>query len=256
MMWIAGRALRRAGCPRSTISRCLWASSEAQYADLLVSVPPLGESITDGAIAAIMKHPGDSVEEDEALLSIETDKVTVDVRAPVSGVVKSILVSPDDSVEVGRVVAVVSEGEPRGAVESLAEHAVEERLETSSGVTSTAVTSKEDVAAAERSMARAFSPPSDSDNGIPVLVSANGHGRAHVPSIAFPTRRTADGRMISGMPEGDQKRIRSEELSALHSASFFLRNLDIGAGAARAPPLSRRPMTEQEMEAIMLGGAE
>ena len=77
-----------------------------------------------------------------------------------------------------------------------------------------------------------------------------------MPSIAFPTRRTADGRMISGMPEGDQKRIRSEELSALHSASFFLRNLDIGAGAARAPPLSRRPMTEQEMEAIMLGGAE
>ena len=256
MMSIAGRALGRAlgraGWLRS--ARSLWACSEARYADLQVSVPPLGESITDGAIAAIIKQPGDLVEEDEALLSIETDKVTVDVRTPVSGVVKSILVSQDDSIEVGRVVAVVSEGEGRGKVEAFVEHVVERR--ETSGLTSSTVASREDVAAAERSMERTLTPPPVPESERVVMVSANGHGRAHMPSISFPTRRTADGRMISGMSEDDQKRIRNEELSVLHSASFFLRNMEGGGGAARAPPLWRRPMTDREMESIMLGGAE
>jgi pyruvate/2-oxoglutarate dehydrogenase complex dihydrolipoamide acyltransferase (E2) component len=171
-------------------------------------------------------------------------------------VVKSILVSQDDSVEVGRVVAVVSEGVGRGKVESLAEHAVVERRETSSGSTSATAASKEDVAAAERSMERTLTPQPVPESERNVMVSANGHGRAHMPSISFPTRRTADGRMISGMSEDDQKRIRNEELSVLHSASFFLRNMEGGGGAARAPPLWRRPMTDREMESIMLGGAE
>ena len=60
---------------------------------LQVSVPPLGESITDGSIAAILKQPGDSVEEDEPIMQIETDKVTIDVRAPTSGTIEAILVS-------------------------------------------------------------------------------------------------------------------------------------------------------------------
>ena len=237
--------------------RGVCASRRVAYADLQVSVPPLGESITDGAIAAIMKQPGDSVEEDETLLSIETDKVTVDVRTPVSGVVKSILVSPDESVEVGRVVAVVSAGEARGTVESEPERAVEERRETATEVASTAgVVLEEEVMAAGRNMERVFGSPAAA--ALNHGVTGSGSGRAHVPSITFPTRRTADGRVISELPEADQKRIRSEELSALHSVSFFMRNAEGGGrgGGARAPPLWRRPMSDKEMESIMLGGAE
>ena len=67
-------------------------ASPLTAASLQVQVPPLGESITDGAIAAILKQPGDSVEEDEPILQIETDKVTIDVRAPTAGTINAILV--------------------------------------------------------------------------------------------------------------------------------------------------------------------
>lgn len=63
------------------------------FASLQVKIPALGESITDGAVAAILKQPGDPVEEDEPIVQIETDKVTVDVRAPTAGTIETILVS-------------------------------------------------------------------------------------------------------------------------------------------------------------------
>jgi 2-oxoglutarate dehydrogenase E2 component (dihydrolipoamide succinyltransferase) len=57
-----------------------------------VTIPPLGESITDGTVAAVLKKVGDPVEEDEPIVQIETDKVTIDVRAPRAGVIEAILV--------------------------------------------------------------------------------------------------------------------------------------------------------------------
>ena len=81
------RQLQRAGLLglAPTLAKFLpsaaFTTAAARLADLQVTVPPLGESITDGAIAAITKGPGDPVEEDDTLLSIETDKVTVDVRS-------------------------------------------------------------------------------------------------------------------------------------------------------------------------------
>lgn len=53
----------------------------------------MGESIEEGTISAVLKQEGESVEMDEAIFQIETDKVTVDVRAPEAGVLKKILVS-------------------------------------------------------------------------------------------------------------------------------------------------------------------
>lgn len=73
---------------RSGIHASCWAASSVD-----VTVPPLGESITDGTVATILKQVGDSVKEDEPILQIETDKVTVDVRAPKAGVVEKLLVS-------------------------------------------------------------------------------------------------------------------------------------------------------------------
>ena len=53
----------------------------------------MGESIEEGTISAVLKQEGDSVEMDEAIFQIETDKVTVDVRAPEAGVLSKVLVS-------------------------------------------------------------------------------------------------------------------------------------------------------------------
>ena len=61
-------------------------------AGLQVVVPPLGESITDAVVSTIFKKVGDTVEEDESILQLETDKVNIDVRSPKSGTIEAILV--------------------------------------------------------------------------------------------------------------------------------------------------------------------
>jgi len=53
----------------------------------------MGESIEEGTISAILKQEGDSVEMDEAIFQIETDKITVDVRAPEAGVLNKVMVN-------------------------------------------------------------------------------------------------------------------------------------------------------------------
>ncbi len=74
-----------------------------------VSVPALGESITEGTLAQWLKKPGESVEADEPIASLETDKVSVEVPSPVAGVLAEALVKEGDTVEVGAVIARIDE---------------------------------------------------------------------------------------------------------------------------------------------------
>ncbi|KAJ0267074.1 Dihydrolipoyllysine-residue succinyltransferase component of 2-oxoglutarate dehydrogenase complex 1 [Hirschfeldia incana] len=71
-------------------------------------VPHMGESITDGTLATFLKKPGDRVEADEAIAQIETDKVTIDIASPASGVIQEFLVKEGDTVEPGNKVAIIS----------------------------------------------------------------------------------------------------------------------------------------------------
>ena len=96
-----------------TPDRARWYSAAAAAA-ANVEVPSMGDSITEGAIASVLKSVGDSVEVDEIICQIETDKVTIDVKAPVSGVLKEILVKEEDTVVVGQTVATVEEGAVSG----------------------------------------------------------------------------------------------------------------------------------------------
>jgi pyruvate dehydrogenase E2 component (dihydrolipoamide acetyltransferase) len=75
-----------------------------------VKMPELGESITEGTITRWIKQEGDQVEADEPLFEISTDKVDTEVPAPVSGVLQSIKVQADETVEVGAELAVISGG--------------------------------------------------------------------------------------------------------------------------------------------------
>ena len=70
----------------------------------------MGDSITEGSIAAVLKGPGDAVEVDEVIAQIETDKVTIDVRAAAAGTVVDVLVKEGDSVTVGQGVCTVEAG--------------------------------------------------------------------------------------------------------------------------------------------------
>ena len=55
-----------------------------------ITVPTLGESLTEATVAKWLKKVGDSVQEDEEIVSLETDKVSIDVTAPKSGILSAI----------------------------------------------------------------------------------------------------------------------------------------------------------------------
>ena len=78
-----------------------------------VTMPQLGESVTEGTITRWLKAVGDTVAADEPLLEVSTDKVDTEIPAPASGVLLSIDAAEDDTVEVGGVLAVI--GEPDDA---------------------------------------------------------------------------------------------------------------------------------------------
>ena len=75
-----------------------------------IIIPALGESVSEATIAKLYKKPGDFVKIDELLLELETEKVTLEINAPASGVIASIDCKEGDSVNVGQVVGKITEG--------------------------------------------------------------------------------------------------------------------------------------------------
>ncbi len=76
-----------------------------------VTMPALGESVTEGTVTRWLKSVGDSVEVDEPLLEVSTDKVDTEIPSPVAGTLQEILVEEDETVEVGADLAVIGDGE-------------------------------------------------------------------------------------------------------------------------------------------------
>ncbi|HEY7144363.1 MAG TPA: 2-oxo acid dehydrogenase subunit E2 [Streptosporangiaceae bacterium] len=72
-----------------------------------VSMPQLGESVTEGTVTRWLKREGDRVEADEPLLEVSTDKVDTEIPSPVSGILRGITVAEDETVEVGAELAVI-----------------------------------------------------------------------------------------------------------------------------------------------------
>ncbi|KAI3581737.1 hypothetical protein IWW34DRAFT_804379 [Fusarium oxysporum f. sp. albedinis] len=89
-----------------------FSGSGARYADLIVQVPPMAESISEGTLATIHKKVGDRIGADEEIASIETDKIDVAVNAAAEGVVAELLAHEGDVVTVGQPIARI-ETDPR-----------------------------------------------------------------------------------------------------------------------------------------------
>ncbi|MEU3070693.1 2-oxoglutarate dehydrogenase, E2 component, dihydrolipoamide succinyltransferase [Streptomyces sp. NPDC006906] len=89
-----------------------------------VTLPALGESVTEGTVTRWLKAEGERVEADEPLLEVSTDKVDTEIPAPASGVLSSIKVAEDETVEVGAELAVIDDGS--GAPAEAAAPAAEE----------------------------------------------------------------------------------------------------------------------------------
>ncbi len=86
-----------------------------------VKVPTLGESVTEATIGEWLKKPGEAVALDEPVASLETDKVAVEVPAPVAGVMGEYRFAVGDTVEVGTVIATIENGVPAAGAEPVTE---------------------------------------------------------------------------------------------------------------------------------------
>jgi 2-oxoglutarate dehydrogenase E2 component (dihydrolipoamide succinyltransferase) len=80
-----------------------------------IKVPALGESVTEATVGQWFKKPGDTVDVDEPLVELETDKVTVEVPAPAAGVLAEILIDKGKTVAIGTVLGALREGGPGAA---------------------------------------------------------------------------------------------------------------------------------------------
>src|SRR5581483_10945587 len=79
-----------------------------------ITMPQLGETVTEGTITKWLKQVGDHVDEDEVIYEVSTDKVDSEVPSPVAGYLTEIKVPEGETVEVGAVLAVVSDAPPTG----------------------------------------------------------------------------------------------------------------------------------------------
>src|SRR5437762_1310305 len=80
-----------------------------------VSLPALGESVTEGTVTRWLKQVGDTVAVDEPLLEVSTDKVDTEIPSPVAGTLLEIKVAEDETVQVGAELAVIGDAEDTAA---------------------------------------------------------------------------------------------------------------------------------------------
>jgi 2-oxoglutarate dehydrogenase E2 component (dihydrolipoamide succinyltransferase) len=95
-----------------------------------IKVPVLPESVADATIAAWHKKPGDSVSEGESLVDLETDKVVLEVPAPVDGVLDAIVAQEGETVTAGTVIGSISAGDGKRTAEAAKSEAAPVKVES------------------------------------------------------------------------------------------------------------------------------
>ena len=118
-----GEGAAPAPAPAKAAAPAPTAASSGGDASVDVMVPTLGESVAEATVASWFKKVGDSVTQDEMLCELETDKVSVEVPAPASGVLTEILAAEGATVEAGGKLAVMSAGEGAAAAPAAAPEA-------------------------------------------------------------------------------------------------------------------------------------
>ncbi|MFG3704192.1 2-oxoglutarate dehydrogenase, E2 component, dihydrolipoamide succinyltransferase [Micromonospora sp. NPDC047670] len=135
-----------------------------------VTMPRLGESVTEGTVTRWLKQEGDTVEVDEPLLEVSTDKVDTEIPSPAAGVLSRIVVGEDETAEVGSELAVIAgEGESTGGGEAAPQQ--EEPAEEAAEAAAEPQAEAEQPAVEEP---QAQAAPAPSGEGTPVKMPALG----------------------------------------------------------------------------------
>ncbi|WP_328652759.1 2-oxoglutarate dehydrogenase, E2 component, dihydrolipoamide succinyltransferase [Micromonospora sp. NBC_00330] len=141
-----------------------------------VTMPRLGESVTEGTVTRWLKQEGDTVEVDEPLLEVSTDKVDTEIPSPAAGVLSRIVVGEDETAEVGSELAVIAgEGESTGGGEAAPqEQAPAESVEPAAEPTAAAEGSADEVAQDEAPAEAPAPAAASSGEGTAVKMPALG----------------------------------------------------------------------------------
>ena len=134
-----------------------------------IKVPTLGESVSEATVAQWLKKAGDTVEADEPLVELETDKVTLEVNAPEAGTLSEIVANEGDTVEVGALLGRIGEGS--GAAPKKEETAKQEKAAPSE----------------EKAEAKAEEKPAPKKEEAPAQPAASGNGAGKPLEIKVPT---------------------------------------------------------------------
>jgi len=213
--------------------------------ELVVQIQHMGESITEGEIAVVLVKEGDAVSTDEVIAQIETDKVTLDVRAPTAGLVQAVKVAAGDTVVEGQAVVVLNVGEEAAAAAAseAASHPTP-LMQPAEPETPPATT------APSAAPAAASTPPPP--HAAP----------SRTPMIRFPPRRLPDGTRIADLPAAEAQAATARLAGqGAQGAPGGAASANAGgpiyrpAGGAHGDP-PRKPLSEKEIAAIELGGAE
>jgi 2-oxoglutarate dehydrogenase E2 component (dihydrolipoamide succinyltransferase) len=224
-----------------------------------IRVPALGESITEATVGKWFKKAGDTVAADEPLVELETEKVTVEVPAPASGVLSAIMVKEGDTVAVGTVLGSIGESE---GVATAAPAAKTETAAPQPAPKPTPAPAKPpeprkvEPAALEREPMRR-EEVSDSGNG-------NGNGAAEMPASPAARKYLAEAGISPSSVAGSGRRgqvLKQDVLAVQASAPAAAAPAPIGASGAvasaaaallarapapKAPPAPRAPITPQD----------
>jgi 2-oxoglutarate dehydrogenase E2 component (dihydrolipoamide succinyltransferase) len=211
-----------------------------------IKVPTLGESVTEATVARWLKQPGEAVEIDEPVVELETDKVTLEVPAPIAGTIGEIRAAEGTNVPVGAVLGIVVDGAGAGSPHPPAAAAA--------GPPSPAVRARESGDGAPVTLARTAGEGGDGRNPEP------GEGARQVLERAGPAVRKLvaetglDAARITPTGRGGRITkadvIAAREQPAAPPTSAPPPNVETRAGPAREPP-PERPPAERETRVRM-----
>ncbi|MGA5226816.1 2-oxoglutarate dehydrogenase, E2 component, dihydrolipoamide succinyltransferase [Streptomyces koyangensis] len=217
-----------------------------------VTLPALGESVTEGTVTRWLKEVGDSVEVDEPLLEVSTDKVDTEIPAPVAGVLLEITVGEDETAEVGAKLAVI--GAP-GASAPAAPKAEEKPAEAPAPAAEApapapapAAPKAEEKPAPAPAPAPAKPAPAPAQPAAPAPVPASGGEGAYVTPLVrkLASENNVDLGSVKGTGVGG--RIRKQDVLAAAEAA------KAPAAAAPAAPAAPAAAKAPKLEASPLRG--
>ncbi len=157
---------------------------------MTVTMPQLGETVTEGTILRWAKQVGDSIAADEVLVEISTDKVDTEVPSPAAGVISEILVNEGETVEVGTAIAIIGDAGAEPATDDGAQPAEAAASEPTPEPATATVAASEPAEAVGAGAAEAGSDPSHdagSDTGVATEeTAAHGAGEGEATTVTMP----------------------------------------------------------------------